>query len=109
MESSSPRAFRSVSSAGNRTVHLGRVPRVILLHIVVRIPGVPILLPEPAMIKLHEPDSALHQAASHQALPAKWLGDLLVQPVQFARGLRFAIHIHRFGSAALHPVRQLVR
>ena len=69
------------------SIHPG-VPRVILFHIVVRIPSVPILLAESTMIKLHEPDSTLHQTAGHDALPAERLGDLLVQPVELARGFR---------------------
>ena len=106
--SSSPRAFRSVSSPAVGQVGFGRVLRVVRLDVPVRVPRVDVLVADAAREDLHEPHAVLDQPARHQALPAERLGDLVVEAVQLFRGVRLAADVHGARRAALHPVGQLV-
>ena len=108
VESSSPRAFRSVNKAGDRKIRFRRVLAVIGLHIRVRIPRVGVLIAHAAVEQLNESHAVLHEPARHQALPAERFGDLVVQPVQLFGRLRLVVDVDRLRRAALHPVRQLV-
>src|SRR5438874_434450 len=63
----------------------------------------------PAVKHLNESHSVLNQPACQQALPAKWLRDLLIHPVQFARGFGFVAQIHGLRRAALHSECEFVR
>src|SRR2546425_10317542 len=90
-------------------VDFGRMRGVVLLYVLVRVPGVGVLVAEPAVIELHEAHAALHQAARHQALATEGLRHRLVETIELARGLALAVDGHGFGRAALHAVRQLVR
>jgi cytochrome c5 len=53
-------------------------------------------------------NAALDQTSRHQTLLAEGFGDLFVQSVEFFRGGRLAVDVHRFRRAALHPVCEFV-
>ena len=109
VESSRPRALRSVSRPGDRAVRFRGVLRVIRLDVAVRVPRIGVLVAHPAVEQLHESHAVLDQPARHQALPAERLRDRVVEPVQLPRRLRLLVDVERLGRAPLHAIRQLVR
>ena len=94
---------------GHRPIGFRGVLGVVGLDVVVRVPGVGVLVADAARENLHEADAALDEPARHQALPAERLGDLVVEAVERLRGVGFARDVDRLGRASLHPVRELVR
>ena len=95
--------------ARHRPIGLGGVLRVIRLDVVVRVPGIGVLVADAAGKDLDEPHAALDQPPRHQALPAERLADRLVEAVERLRGLGLAGDVHRARRASLHAVGELVR
>src|SRR5437867_464600 len=93
--------------SGDWTVRLGCVLRMIRFDVSVRVPGIDVLIAHPSVEELNESHAMLDQAASHQTLPAERLRDLVVEAVQLAGCLGFAVYIERVRGAALHAKGEL--
>jgi hypothetical protein len=72
---------------GNRAVRFGGVLRVVRFQVAVRVPRVRVLVAHPSVEELHEADAALDESPRHEALPAEWLGDRVVESVQLSSRL----------------------
>ena len=93
----------------NRLIHFGGMLGVIGLNVLMRVPGIGILIAQPAVIELHHSHSTLHQPPRHNALPRKGFGDRVVQPIKLSCGFTLSRNINRLWRHALHAVSQLVR
>ena len=95
--------------AGDGQIDFRRMLRVVGLDVLVRVPGIGVLIAEPAMIQLDETNAALHQPPRHQALPSERFRDRVVEAVQLPRGRRLGFEIHDLGGASLHAIGEFVR
>src|SRR6185503_14068292 len=80
---------------------------MVLVKAIVSIPA--LLLMTTATIQLNETDSAFHQAASNQTLPAKVLRLGFVHPIKALCRFTFLRKVHGFGRVGLHLERQFIR
>ena len=95
--------------ACHRPIRFGGVLRVIPLDVVVRVPGVGVLVADAAGKDLHEPDAALDEPSRHQALAPERLAHGVVEAVERLRRLGLTRDVHRLRRASLHAIGELVR
>ncbi len=98
-----PSAFQVGEEARNWLVHRRAVLSVIFLD-----PGMGIPLAAGTVIKLNEPNSALHESTSQQTVAAEGRGLLAINPVEPLSLGRLGTQINRFWSFSLHPEREFI-